>query len=144
MKSFEVVGSRAKYFAGASIAMIALAGCKDATSEEIAASLDPIGRVDYEYGGDEVYFDGYWYETGNRCFFDTVYDPITGKSAADFDISTDAENRVLVTLRANGGNGLISLVGFEDPSKPLEPADEESRIKMDALGCFAEEASAKD
>ncbi len=135
MKVFEASRGRAAVWPGLPIAALAITSCATATEEEIVTGLSPIERLDYEYAGRRVYAEGNTYVSGNECLKNTAYDPVTNRSSADFEISTSEDGNVIVTLFAAGGVGEIALKGFENLSKPLKPADEDSQAKMAALGC---------
>ncbi len=124
---------------GASLVFVALNACGvDATPEQIEeaySELSPIARIDAEQGGG---YNPDYVQEGADCFWNTVYDPISGKSPADFTVWTDDSGQMIVTLKPTGSDGEISLTGFDDYDHLLRPADEQSRVKMNALGCFNE------
>lgn len=122
---------------GAALVVVALSACSTSPEEraEAYSELSPIARIDAEQGGGYTPDD---VQEGTNCFWDTVYDPISGKNPADFRVWTDDNGQLVVTLEAAGSNGEISLTGFDDYYNLLRPADEQSRVKMDALGCFDE------
>jgi hypothetical protein len=137
-----------KRVAEVGMAAAALAACTTTSASEAREDLEPLERIDFEYGTNwahrsEEDASGIW---GNACLEDVAaYDPlIEGERnpQVDVDIAGDNPEELTVTLtpapELYPDASPLVLIGFDDLEHNLVGADEDSRAILERFDCDEE------
>jgi len=120
------------------VGSLILAGCANGlVKARENLSNAAASRIDLDYGGGSYMADGDWQE-GQNCLSNTAYDPNGRNNPALVSISRDSSGEVVATVHPAGNSGskyLLRLMGLNNPHRPLQPVDSQSREILTSYDC---------